>query len=866
MTLVRRHVHSLAKTNSTQLIGDITLSEGLNVSLTQSGQDISIASSSNPTFSSVTISSFTSGSIIFAGTAGLLSQDNPNIFWDDTNNRLGVGTNAPNTTLEVQGQSRLYNQNFTYPTGGYAAITHSPTVTTVNNATPVLRFVTAAPTFSYETALSMGFATLSFASFSPTYTSAGAIGAGSDTGNLAVFNLIPVFNGATGPRTLNQMFGMFIQPRCNGGTVTTLYGFGAGVNNIGGTATTAIGVYCGTHAASAGGAITTGIGLKVDNQTVATTNWSMQIGSAQSYHVGALKLGAATAPTATYILDMQGNLTTSATIFNFTTITSLTFQDALARSRIYIDANVLELQTSPVIIRPTANVGSGTSLTTITPANGVVAGTELNELLIDMSSTKTWTAAPVALQRSLLIKSPLLAMSGGIDTFTEATTVSIDGPPNCNALAQITTSIGFKMEQKALHFNVSNGLGFVIYGPTGALVSNACGAFMNGNVGINTLSPLSYLDVKPTSAPNVTQACIDGGNRFCNVYMGGKQYTSLGGSAFNLFVLDHGINFAANTSNAARTIQTLFTLSGAVNYTGAQNVLTNTMTVNTSAGTATAVNANTGLITTTSVANITTARSFLGQLTDAATGTITTYIAYDTTFSVTGGGTVTDIIGFRAANPTNTASTVTNYTQVDLLDITATVGTLKLGVRQRGTNAHNRFNGDTSFAQDATPGAAVDIAGKMFITNAGLVTKYNNITTVSGGHPAEYATVDLTTQAAAIGDTTIYTPTATGMFRISIYLQVTRAASTSSVLGGATGVVIKFNDGDGNVAQVNTAALATTAGAVAVTSATNTTATNLEGTMVIYARTGVAISYAIGYTSVGVTTMQFAAHLKVEAL
>lgn len=146
------------------------------------------------------------------------------------------------------------------------------------------------------------------------------------------------------------------------------------------------------------------------------------------------------------------------------------------------------------------------------------------------------------------------------------------------------------------------------------------------------------------------------------------------------------------------------------------------------------------------------------------------------------------------------------------------------------------------------------------------IATYKGITTVSNGVPSELATVDLATQAAAISATTIYTPAATGLFRLSIYLQVTRAASTSSILGGATGVVITFTDGDGSVAQTITAALHSTTGTVVTTAAGNTTATNLNGTMVIYAKTAVAIQYAIGYTSVGATTMQYAAHLKVEAL
>ncbi|MHA2266055.1 MAG: hypothetical protein ACXAEN_26985, partial [Candidatus Thorarchaeota archaeon] len=44
---------------------------------------------------------FTPGSVIFAGSEGQLSEDNSNLFWDDTNDRFGVGTNTPNNTIQV---------------------------------------------------------------------------------------------------------------------------------------------------------------------------------------------------------------------------------------------------------------------------------------------------------------------------------------------------------------------------------------------------------------------------------------------------------------------------------------------------------------------------------------------------------------------------------------------------------------------------------------------------------------------------------------------------------------------------------------------------------------------------------------------
>lgn len=50
---------------------------------------------------------FTQGSVIFAGAAGVFAQDNANLFWDDTNNRLGLGTATPNQQLELTGNLRL---------------------------------------------------------------------------------------------------------------------------------------------------------------------------------------------------------------------------------------------------------------------------------------------------------------------------------------------------------------------------------------------------------------------------------------------------------------------------------------------------------------------------------------------------------------------------------------------------------------------------------------------------------------------------------------------------------------------------------------------------------------------------------------
>src|SRR3990167_4651920 len=47
----------------------------------------------------------TEGSVLFIGPGSVISQDNANFFWDDTNNILGIGTASPVSLLSLAGST-----------------------------------------------------------------------------------------------------------------------------------------------------------------------------------------------------------------------------------------------------------------------------------------------------------------------------------------------------------------------------------------------------------------------------------------------------------------------------------------------------------------------------------------------------------------------------------------------------------------------------------------------------------------------------------------------------------------------------------------------------------------------------------------
>lgn len=85
-----------------------------------------------------TATAFTAGSVVFAGASGVYTQDNANLFWDDTNNRLGIGTVTPACALDVTGGIQTSRTTVTSPAttdGNIYSGSYTPTLTNTTNIT-----------------------------------------------------------------------------------------------------------------------------------------------------------------------------------------------------------------------------------------------------------------------------------------------------------------------------------------------------------------------------------------------------------------------------------------------------------------------------------------------------------------------------------------------------------------------------------------------------------------------------------------------------------------------------------------------------------------------------------------------------------
>lgn len=84
--------------------------------------DVTLRSYTMPNASgtlAISSSALTAGSVVFAGTGGVLSESNATFFWDNTNKRLGIGNASPGAPLDVHGTGTAAQFNGTGTNNAY---------------------------------------------------------------------------------------------------------------------------------------------------------------------------------------------------------------------------------------------------------------------------------------------------------------------------------------------------------------------------------------------------------------------------------------------------------------------------------------------------------------------------------------------------------------------------------------------------------------------------------------------------------------------------------------------------------------------------------------------------------------------------
>ncbi|OFV92050.1 MAG: hypothetical protein A3H28_05055 [Acidobacteria bacterium RIFCSPLOWO2_02_FULL_61_28] len=227
-----------------------------------------------------TFSTLTSGSLLFSGTGGLLSQDNTNLFWDDTKNGLRAGPPATSFTsgsvirdfVIPQSLSNIstINPTGTGGTGNALGISVEDSSTNSNNALISLmedRHASGTKTnaramyfeaYHYGAGATgtlrglgsyvehSGTGTITTLGGLQTYLSHGAFNSSSTAGNVATMVPLTVGGDFAGSGTVTDFKGVNIEP----------------VTDSGGT-----------------GSLTNLYGLFIGNQSTGTNNWAIKTGT-----------------------------------------------------------------------------------------------------------------------------------------------------------------------------------------------------------------------------------------------------------------------------------------------------------------------------------------------------------------------------------------------------------------------------------------------------------------------------------------------------------------------------------------------------------------------------------------------------------
>ncbi|OGI15021.1 MAG: hypothetical protein A2878_02610 [Candidatus Moranbacteria bacterium RIFCSPHIGHO2_01_FULL_54_31] len=713
----------------------------------------------------------TAGSVLFAGTSGILQQDNSNFFWDDSTNRLGLGTTSPAAMLSIFGTSNALR--LSYDASNYATLSAS--------ATGTLDVTTSA---TGEAVLMIGDTGSAQDSSAKYRNSAQTYYAGLDgsTGSFMIGNGSTVGTNAFLTMTSAGLF-TFTGSALTGSTFTTLdaaaltTGYAMDINVNGAAVLTSGGAInidgpTGAAAQAAGsllkisttGAVTgtagSGNSLQISSATVTGTIASITDAAVMTTTGNLLTLTANSATTATGLLTMTANaltsggaLTIASSSAAFTgalqTIT-LSGSNAANTGSLLLLADTGALNTSTPF-KVTA-AGAATQVAALIENTGSGTSFRVNDAASDSTPFLIDASGNVGIGDST--PASLLTVGSGdlfnVNTFGDVTSTFsvLDGSTTANGAGTASTTL---ILTSATNFNVGN---YVLVNSTYAKITN---------IATNTL----------TISPALTWANLDAVTEYHIPEIGATDLTSTLANRYGRGYFIDGVV----TGNAT----TYYTESGITSSVATFNLLTSDVTAVNIGGSSAAVTISGSLTVSGAGAPIFAGLPTNGVVyTSGGTGTFNT----EAQLALARGGT--------NKNVTASAGAVF-YSDTESFELTA-VGNSGECLKSGGTGAPTWAACGSSITADSLD--FIDLEDTLDLdaaltVNQGSNTWIQNFTGTSATG-LTYSATALTT-GSALNATATNTATANTALS-AIQFNLTNAQATSANTNGVTGLAVNFTN------------------------------------------------------------------------
>jgi uncharacterized protein (TIGR02145 family) len=510
---------SLTKATLTGTSNEITVTNG-NGTITLSTPQ-AINSTATPTFASTTFSNFTAGSIPFFTSGGSMNQNNANFFWDNTNNRLGIGSSTPGAKLSIQDNSGLAGTNrlFTIASSTSTGLSTTTILTVLGNG--VVGINTSSPgSLTASTLLDVRSGTGFVTSFSTSDTNemvarrSTLSNSNSDNGLTVLNEAAPAGNavnkGFWGSYSLSignsaQPIGLLagiegdaVAGASQSNTVSTAVGVEGDVQLLGsGNITSGIALYAASPVKTGGGTLSNVFGLYIDSIGVGTNRYGIYDASgANSYIGGNLGIGT-TSPTNRLEVSgntfLGGNLTATGTlnVSGNTTLANAT-STSLAITGIHnaflsTDANGNIISTTtPILVNYFTNSSASTTLTTGT---NLISTTGYFGNLI---ATSTVSLPNNSITNAELANSTIsgIALGLNLNSLTADGTLTLAGGYNGSTTRTIGLNLGNGNTWTALQ-TFNNGI-----------ISIASSTFTNLVAGLSTTTSATTTNLAVTGITN----------------------------------------------------------------------------------------------------------------------------------------------------------------------------------------------------------------------------------------------------------------------------------------------------------------------------------------------------------------------------